>query len=72
MLHACGFQPLLRDLRQTSTERFMKPAVVRDFLWREDVIVIGTALPKLDWVLQGVVSSCLFSRETPGNWASMV
>ena len=27
----CMFQPLLRDLRQTSTERFMKPAVVHDF-----------------------------------------
>ena len=25
------FQPLLRDLRQTSTERYVKPAVVRDF-----------------------------------------
>ena len=24
------FQPLFRDLRQTSTERFVKPAVVRD------------------------------------------
>ena len=27
----CMFLPLLRNLRQTSTERFMKPAVVHDF-----------------------------------------
>ena len=26
----CVFQPLLRDIRQTSTERFVEPAVVRD------------------------------------------
>ena len=28
----CVFQPLLRDLRQTFTKSFVKPAVVRDFL----------------------------------------
>ena len=38
----CLFYPLLRDLRQTSTERFVKPAVVQDFCKREVVIVIGT------------------------------
>ena len=27
----CVFLPLLRDLRETSAERFVKPAVVRDF-----------------------------------------
>ena len=38
------FLTLLRDLRQTSTERFVKQAVVRDMLWREDVITIDIAL----------------------------
>ena len=42
------FLPLLRDLRQTSTERFVKPAVVRDF-W-------NIALPTCDWAVQGVIS----------------
>ena len=28
-------------------------------------------LPKLDWVVQGVKSTCLFSRGTPSNWASI-
>ena len=32
----------------------MKSAVVR-LLWREDIIAIGTALPKLDWVVQGFI-----------------
>ena len=27
----CVFLPLLRNLRQTFTERFVKPAIVRDF-----------------------------------------
>ena len=26
----CVFQPLLRGLRQTSTERFVKPTITRD------------------------------------------
>ena len=41
----CVFQPLLRNLRQTSTKRFVKQAVVRDFCGAKK------ALP----VMQGVI-----------------
>ena len=63
----CELLPVLRDLRQTSTERFVKPAVVRDFSGREGVVTIGTALQPRDWVVQEVTSSCLFYRASPGN-----
>ena len=36
-------------------EHFMKLAVVHDFFRHEVVIAIG--LPKLDWVMQGVIRS---------------
>ena len=48
----------LRDLRQTCTyERFVKPAVGHD-LWGINCHCYGTALPKCDWVVQEVISSC--------------
>ena len=30
------------------------------------------ALSKLDWLVQEVISSCLFFGATPGNWASVI
>ena len=50
----CVVLPLLHNLRQTSSERFVKRAIVSDFLWREDGIAIGIATPNLDWVVQGI------------------
>ena len=43
----------------------MKPAVVRD-VWDMKLL-----LWKLNWVVQGVTRSCLFSCATPANLASM-
>ena len=67
----CVFQPLLRDPRQTSTERFMKSAVVRYFCGTKISLPLALQVPKLDWVVQGVISACLFSHAIPGNWASI-
>ena len=45
----CVFLPWLRDLHQTSTERFVKPAIVHDF-WgmKLSLPLARTALPKFD------------------------
>ena len=68
----CMFQTLLYGLHQTSAQRFMKPAVVHDFCGSKMPLQFAIALPKLDWEVQGVISSWLFSRAIPGNPACML
>ena len=41
----------------------MKKADVHDFCGAK-MSSIAIAVPKLDWVVQGVISSCLFSHAT--------
>ena len=43
----CVFQPLLRDLRQASNERFMKLAVVRDFFGTKMSVPLALHYQKL-------------------------
>ena len=52
-------------------ERFVKLADVH-YLGHGVVIVVGIALPKLNWVVQGVISSFLFFCGTPGNSARFI
>ena len=63
------FRRLLLDLRQTSTERTVKPDVVHD-QWRVVVASGCVALQVFDQILQVAISSAVvafLSRATPGN-----
>ena len=67
----CVLQPLSRDLRQTSTERFVKTADAGGVCGAKISLPLALQVPRLDWVVQGVTISCLFSRTIgTGNWAS--
>ena len=63
----CVFQLLLRDLRQISTECFVKLAVVCDFCGVNMLLPLALQVPELDWIVQGVISSCLFSHTNAGQ-----
>ena len=47
----------------------MKPAVVHDFCGVK--ISLPLQVPKLDWVVPGVIGSCLFSRATGLDYKNM-